>query len=451
VIPTSDDLIGAAILSGAFLLLIVVAEVWRRLRQPKPEWTRKLVHMGGGVVALFFPFMIESPWVILAMALALSGIFTVAARSGFLRSLHGVERKSRGAEYYPLVIWLVFLLTQGRVWLYVSAVLVLAVGDAFAALVGSRYGVFRYEVEDEHKSLEGSLVFLVIAFLAIHLPMLLLTDLSRETCVLAAVLVAVLVTGFEAISLQGTDNLFVPLGVVIILGKITTKPLAEIVFQNISLAAIILATVLLVRRFPVFNVGGTIVVILYAYGNWSLGSWHWALPIFAGLLTYVLLWVSLAWPKDYPRLRVRVVAGALVVPALILAAANGTGHFAMLFGPYLAAIAAVFAFAATTPVFRLSDREGWRRPMGVIGITLLTTGVTVFPAWAVQTGTPLPAFFAIPAVVLVVTYILVLLDRLSPVHSLRQWTPSRFLLCVAAAGVILALQALRIIPAWIPI
>jgi dolichol kinase len=39
--------------------------------------------------------------------------------------------------------------------------------------------VVRYEVEDEKKSLEGSLVFLVIAFLAIHLPVLLMTDLPR--------------------------------------------------------------------------------------------------------------------------------------------------------------------------------------------------------------------------------------------------------------------------------
>jgi phytol kinase len=451
VIPTGNDLFGAAVLGGSFLFLLLVAEFWRRLGRPKPEWTRKLVHMAGGVVSLFFPFLIESPWVVLVLALALSGIFTLAARSGLLRSLHGIERSSRGAEYYPLAIWVVFLLTQGRPWLYVSAVLVLAVGDAFAALVGSRYGVVRYEVEDEYKSLEGSLVFLVIAFLAIHLPMLLLTDLPRETCVLAALLVAVLVTGFEAISLQGADNLFVPLGVVIILGKITTKPLAEIVSQNISLAVIILAIVLLVLRFPVFNVGGTIVVILYAYGNWALGSWHWALPIFAGLLIYVPLRATLAWPKDYPRLRVRVVAGALVAPALILAAANGTGRYAMLFGPYVAATAAVFAFAATTPVFRLSDRRSWRQPVVVIGITLLASAVTAFPAWVVQPGTPLPAFFAVPAVVLVVTYILVLIDRRPRVPSLRQWTPSRFLLSVIAAGVILALQELRIIPAWIPI
>ena len=208
---TAHDLRGAVILGGVFVSLLILAELWRRLGTPKPEHTRKLVHLGGGVACLFFPFLIDSPWVVLAMALPLTGLFLAGAKLGFLKSLHGVARRSRGAEYYPLAVCLVFVLTRGRPWLYLSAVLVLAVADAFAALIGSRYGVVRYEVENETKSLEGSLVFLVIAFLAIHLPVLLMTDLPRPVCVLAALLVAALVTGFEAVSLEGADNLFVPL------------------------------------------------------------------------------------------------------------------------------------------------------------------------------------------------------------------------------------------------
>ena len=137
------------------------------------------------------------------MAATLAAVFALAARTDLLPSLHDVERKSRGVEYYPLAVALTFFLTQGRPWLYLAALLVLAIGDASAALVGSRYGRIRYEVEQSEKSLEGSAVFLLVAFLAIHLPMLLMTDLPRPICVLAALLVAILVTGFEAISLEG--------------------------------------------------------------------------------------------------------------------------------------------------------------------------------------------------------------------------------------------------------
>ena len=64
-----EDLPGALILSGIFLGLLVVAELWRRLGSPKPEHTRKLVHTGGGIACLFFPFLVESPWTVLLMAL----------------------------------------------------------------------------------------------------------------------------------------------------------------------------------------------------------------------------------------------------------------------------------------------------------------------------------------------------------------------------------------------
>ena len=37
--------------------------------------------------------------------------------------------------------------------------------DAFAALVGSEYGKLRYSVEEDTKSVEGSLVFLVVAII----------------------------------------------------------------------------------------------------------------------------------------------------------------------------------------------------------------------------------------------------------------------------------------------
>jgi phytol kinase len=444
------DLRGALILSAVFLFLLALAEAWRRLGQPKAEWTRKLVHVAGGIVCLLFPFLIRSPWVVLAMALALTGIFSLAAHTGALRSLHAVERRSRGVEYYPLAVWLVFLLTADRPWLYLSAILVLAVGDAFAALVGGKYGVLRYEVEDEHKSLEGSLVFLVVAFLAIHLPTLLLTDLPRATCVLAALLVAVLVTGFEAISLGGLDNVFVPLAVVIVLDKITSKPLPEIVFQNLSLAVIIVVVAVLVARVSFFNVGGAITIILYAYGTWSLGSWHWALPVFAGLICYLVLWVRVASPDRAPRLKVRVVARALLVPFLFLAVANGTGRHDVLFGPYLAASACVLVFSLATPLFRLTTLRGWQFAMGILGVTSIGCGVAVLPAWLVQADVPGSAPMTAVAVLLPATFLLVLLEGRKEAPGTPQWTATRFLMSAGVGGVVLALQSFGLTAGWNP-
>jgi dolichol kinase len=443
------DLRGAAILAAIFLSLLVIAELWRRFGTPKPEYTRKLVHLGGGVACLFFPFLVRSPWVVLALSLPLTGLFVAGGKFGFLQSLHGVKRKSRGAEYYPLSVFLVFVMTQGRPWLYLSAVLVLAVGDAFAALIGSRYGVIRYEVEDEKKSLEGSLVFLVIAFLAIHLPTLLLTDLPRPVCVLAALLVAALVTGFEAISLEGADNLFVPLAVVVILGKITTKPLSEVIFQNLSLLAICVGVGLAVWRSRSLNVGGAITFILFAYGTWSLGSWIWALPVFVGFAGYLLAWKRWAPPGHASGIKVRTLARALLPPFVMLILANSLGDYPTWFAPYLAAIAAVLAFSLDTGVFRLERRRSWA--LGALGLAFLGTVLVVVGPWIALRRAPLETVLAILAATAVVCLVNSLLELRDPeLPRSREWTAWRFLLSFVAAGVVWGLQMLGMISAWDP-
>ena len=431
------------------MLLLVIAELWRRFGNPKPEWTRKLVHLGGGIACLFFPFLVRSPWVVLALSLPLTALFVAGSRFGFLKSLHGVARRSRGAEYYPLSVFLAFLMTPGRPWLYLSAVLVLAVGDAFAALIGSRYGVVRYEVEDDRKSLEGSLVFLVIAFLAIHLPTLLLTDLPRPVCVLAALLVAALVTGFEAISLEGADNLFVPLAVVVILGKITTKPLSEVVFQSLSLLAICLGVGLAVWRFRSFNVGGAITFILFAYGTWSLGSWVWTLPVFVGFAGYLASWLRFAPPGHGAGIKVRTVSRALLPPFTMLVLANSLARDELFFGPYLAASAAVLAFSLDTGVFRLERRGSGA--LGALGLAVLGTVLVVLGPCIVARRLPLESLLAIFATTAVVTLANATIELRDPtLPRSREWTAWRFLLSYAAAAAVLGLQALGMVPLWDP-
>jgi phytol kinase len=431
------------------LTVLGLAEVWRHWGHPKPEWTRKLVHLGGGITCLFFPFLVESPWVVLALTVGMSALFAGAARFGFLQSLHGVERTSRGAEYYPLAIFLVFVLSRGRPWLYVAAVLVLAVADAFAALIGSRYGRVHYQTERGEKSLEGSLVFFVTAFLAIHLPMLLLTDLPRETTVLAALLVAFLVTGFEAISLRGTDNLFVPVAVVFILGKITTKPVSEVVYQNLSLLAICIVVAILAWRIPAFNTGAAIAMILFVYANWSLGSWQWALPVLAGLVCYLVAWVTIPERTPEIQIRIRAISRALVPLFLILILANATRAWDLLYGPYVFATAGVLAFSLAGPILNLRRLSRGLRPAAVAATAIVATLVTSLPPWLLQGRAHALQLPVGALVVFVVTWIITLLDA-RPGVVLGGWTASRILGTWIVLGLVLLAQAVGWVPLWHP-
>lgn len=440
------DYVGAALLGAMFAAILVAAELWARLGKPKPEWTRKFVHLGGGLVCLFFPFLVKSPWVVLAMAAALAGLFALGARTHLLTCLHGVERRSRGSEYYPLAVFLVFLVARDRLWLYVSSLLVLAVADAFAALVGGKYGVIRYEVEEEHKSLEGSLVFLIITFLALHLPMLLMTDLPRAVCVLAALLVAVLLTGMEAIALRGADNILVPICACVVLSKITTKTLPEIAHQNLSLAGLCLAVGLLAWRSRRFNVGGSIALILFGYAAWSLGSRLWALPLLIGFFVYVLAGL-LAAPEQHPVLKVRVVVRAVLPALTMLVAANASSRYAYFYGPYLAAATVAIAFGLRGHLMWYWPERGRSRTASAL-FGLVAWAAVVLPAWwTLHDG--VSCLLAPGAVCVLLCFVdAAVMPEYESEDPGGLWPASRFLLTAGGAGIVLILQVADVLPAW---
>jgi dolichol kinase len=446
--PLWQEVAGTAILGAVFLTLLAVAEVWKRKTQVRPETTRKFVHVFGGLACVSFPFIFASAWTILALAAALFLIIVGGRELGFLNSLHGVARKTSGSEYYPFAIFLLFVLTRAQPWLYVCAVLVLAVADAFAALIGTHYGEIRYEVENDSKSLEGSLVFGVIAFLAIHLPLLLMTDLPRPTCVLAAVLTATLVTGFEAISLRGTDNLFVPLAVAVILSKITTKPLPEIVYQNVSLCALCLVIGIVCWRSKSLNVGGSIAMMLFAYGAWSLGSEWWAVPILTGFFAYALVWLSLG---NGTPLKVSTVFHALAFPLLTLVAANMLHWEQKLYAPFVAMLVVVLGISVWHHVSGAGLVSPRRRTSSAVLTGTIASLTGALLPW-ISPGRLAGAGFVFLTVIAAVTVFLedVLMQRSSPQTADEGWPARRVLLTLAAGLVVMTLQGAGLMGYWTP-
>jgi hypothetical protein len=388
--------------------------------------------------------------VVLVLAASMSGLFALGARFGFLPSLHSVERRTRGSEYYPIAVFLLFLVARDRPAIYLAAVLVLAVADAFAAMVGMRYGRIRYQVEEGAKSLEGSLVFLLIAFLAIHLPLLLMTDLERGHAVLSALLVATLVTAFEAISLSGADNLFIPIAVAIGLDKITSKPMAEAVYQNLSLAAVAFTCALAARTTRCFNAGAALVIILFTYGAWALGSWLWSVPVLV-LLALAALRLR-AVPGEVGGHKVRATAAALLPPFLFLAAGNALGGQDALFGPYLAALAAAVGFWIRARSAALRVQPGAPPRLGLLAAIAGATALLVaIVPWLAQPDRNVAALIATCAVAAAAVVGETLWSwQLGRDEPARRWTARRFIGSLAAGAILLALQQAGGVAAWQP-
>jgi phytol kinase len=195
-------------------LLVVVGEYLRRVHLFHAEVTRKFIHITVAAFTASWPFFMEWRQICLISLLMLAGIML----SRFLhlfRAIHGVKRRTWGEMFFAMSIGIAATLGQNP-WAFAAAMLVMGVADGFAALVGTLIDkTHRYHILGHTKSREGTLTFLVMALIILAV----CARLGHLPISFAGVIgTALVVTGLENVSVAGTDNLLVPLAIIILVG-----------------------------------------------------------------------------------------------------------------------------------------------------------------------------------------------------------------------------------------
>lgn len=281
-------MIAALLVGAAFLTIFTLAELWRAYGKPPVEWTRKLVHFLGGLVTAAFPWLFESHWWVLALGASFFLILWGTRRFGLLQSVHGVSRRSEGGLYFPLAIYLLFLVGADQPVFYLISILVLVVSDAVAAVLGSTYGRAAYLVELDTRTVEGSTVFFLATFLIVHLPLLLIAGFGPMISVLVAAQLALIVTLLEGICVRGSDNIVVPLATFFTLLKLTKEPAWYLQYQFSVMLTIIIVIALITWRLRVVGASGAMALMLFFYGTFALGGREWITAPALALGAFVL-------------------------------------------------------------------------------------------------------------------------------------------------------------------
>lgn len=217
-----DDL-DAMLWSAAYVLLILgIAELARRGSVPRPI-TRKIVHIGIGTwVGPTYLLYDHQLWAVVP-PLAFVLVNALSYRYGFIKSvesekdlrhlMYPVEGQERniGSLLYPMsVAAALFLFWEPHLRpVGLAAILVMAWGDAAAALVGRRYGRHIYRIAGHPRSLEGSLAMFGASVVGVLVAFAVLSDLPPGIW-WAAGLTALGATVLEGVSRWGLDNVLVP-------------------------------------------------------------------------------------------------------------------------------------------------------------------------------------------------------------------------------------------------
>ena len=360
---TKHDLIAVLAVLGAVVLLLALLGVCRRFAIGS-EVMRKLAHIGTGLLALTFPWLFTSVkpvFLICGLALLLLAAISAipAARAKLGASLYSVDRESHGEFYFPIGVAVLFFLTHGNKLFYLIPILVLTLADAVAAVLGSIYGRNPYEGMGGKKSVEGSVAFFTVAFFAVHIPLLLCSDLGRPQTLFVALDIALVVTLLEAVSWRGLDNLIIPLGGLLLLHIYTALPLRALVIRFVA-ALVLLVFVLLYRSRTTLQPTALIASALVLYASWGVGGWRWFIApalLFACYTMFLPDSARFVAHKD----TVYAVASVSSAGLMWLWLAKISGQQIFIF-PYIAAYTVHFAILGwTLNVLRDPDQRVWKR------------------------------------------------------------------------------------------
>jgi phytol kinase len=198
------------VLGTAYLILFALCEYLWHKQDWDTEHTRKVAHAGSGIMALSFPYWFSDVLFVAVLCSTFLLILALTKRSKWLRSIHAVKRETYGSTMFPLVVCICFWLysREGKIVLFYLPILIMALADPAACLVGRRYPILKMY---KSKSLGGSLAFFTVAFVLSMGAFVWLRPTDWHIFLPRCLAIAAACTTAEAVTQKGFDNLSIPL------------------------------------------------------------------------------------------------------------------------------------------------------------------------------------------------------------------------------------------------
>lgn len=207
------------------LLIIIVSGKIDRVFHISRKSSRKFLHMMIGnlpfIIPFFsynsfplnFPFFVAAPFILVTFLAS-----PYSPSKSIYEKMKGLSDITEGGHQLGLIFYavsytLLALFFSDKPYIIAAGVLPMAYGDAFAALIGEKYGKRRYRIFAK-KSLEGTLAMFLASFISLAFSLLffsVLYSFSISNALLAALGAAFVAALAESLSPLGVDNITVPL------------------------------------------------------------------------------------------------------------------------------------------------------------------------------------------------------------------------------------------------
>ena len=204
-----NNIYGLIVSSIYIGLVILISNLFSKAGK---EASRKFIHImvsNWWIIAMIF---FDNVIFACIMPAAFVVINYLSYRFNIIGSMEREEGKTLGTVYYAISLLIIVILTFG-IWhkpeLGLVGVLVMGYGDGFAAIAGRAIKSKEYKLlSGNTKTLAGTITMFAITMIIVSAT---LAHLEIEYYFLKSFIISTIITGVEAISIKGTDNLTVPI------------------------------------------------------------------------------------------------------------------------------------------------------------------------------------------------------------------------------------------------
>ena len=277
------------------LILVIIAslfvlEVLARKKILNQELSRKMLH----IISVFsagYSFLIISDNTIIVLIGCLAFLLLYSLiKLKIISSIENRDRKSWGILFIALAYTILGMIwNNDNHWVPFLSFIILAFADSFAGVFGSQFSQRFFNITNDRKSILGSLVFFITSILVFLIfyytpitkyffPNVNLIPASNYYF-LAIVLISMILTIIEAISSNGSDNLFIPIATSVLIYFLLQQKNYGLII-NFSVAVLLAFLIgVLSYKFKFLTISGSVMTFLLAVMIYGFGTWKWTLPI----------------------------------------------------------------------------------------------------------------------------------------------------------------------------
>ncbi len=204
------------------IILLLSEFLWRK-KIVKGERARKFIHILAGAWMAFWPQYLSFRAIVILGSFAIV-LLIISRITHLFHAIYAVKRRTYGDILFAVAIVLCGLAGQEQ-WVFTVSILLMALADGGAAVVGRFWGIhnqyFVFGLTSLRKSVAGTLAFIIFAYASIALGWF----LGGEEVIRANPLVVLLVLPLGAAVIENTtpfglDNLFTPLFATLLLNTL---------------------------------------------------------------------------------------------------------------------------------------------------------------------------------------------------------------------------------------